>query len=92
MWTCLKRKVTPILGYLIAYLDTNCNLDLITAQSNGRQDDWIYNLWIELLKNPEVTRLSFTEIGISFTNNSTLSALSLNISRYLGNILAKLVY
>ena len=52
------RKATPLLAGLVAYADTNCNLDII------RQDNpaWLHNLWLNMLYNAEVTPLFYSDL------------------------------
>ncbi len=60
MWTCLKQKVTPILGGLLAYIDTNCNLEILNGEL---PESWLYKLWMGMLKNTKITPLQYADIG-----------------------------
>ena len=58
---CLEQKVTPLLAGLVAYADTNANLDLL--QPSTDQDDpkpnWVTSLWLDMFSDSKVTRLDF---------------------------------
>lgn len=56
---CLEAKVTPILAYIISYIDSNCNLDLLNTS-----DKWTTDLWFEMLKNSNITFMKYDEIRI----------------------------
>ena len=50
--------MTPMLAGLVAYSDTNNNLDLIVAQT----ECWRQSLWLHMLSDPELTPLSYDDL------------------------------
>ncbi len=58
LWTYLVDKTTPLLAGLVAYMDTNCNLDII-HQDNP---EWIQQLWLDMLNDPNVTPLKYSDL------------------------------
>ncbi|KAK7494871.1 hypothetical protein BaRGS_00013998, partial [Batillaria attramentaria] len=53
---CLENKVIPVLAGIIAYLDTNANLEILYTGSGGDMDDsatpaWVPRLWLGVLQN-----------------------------------------
>lgn len=53
----LETKVTPILAYIISYIDSNCNLDLLNSA-----DKWIVDLWFGMFRNANITFMKYNEI------------------------------
>ena len=51
-------KATPLLAGLVAYADTNCNLDIIY----NNNPDWVHTLWLNMLTDSEVTPLCYSDI------------------------------
>lgn len=59
-WTqCMETKVTPILAGIIAFLDTNRNLDSLYRSSEG---DWVQQLWLAVINCTQVTRLQYAHL------------------------------
>ena len=58
LWTYLIRKATPLLAGLVAYADTNCNLNIIHED----HPEWIHTLWIDMLNDSEVTPLTYSDL------------------------------
>ena len=58
LWTYLMSKATPLLAGLVAYADTNCNIDIIY----NNNPDWIHTLWLNMLTDSEVTPLCYSDI------------------------------
>ena len=58
LWTYLMSKATPLLAGLVAYADTNCNLDIIY----NNNPDWVHTLWLNMLTDSEVTPLCYSDI------------------------------
>ncbi|XP_052062678.1 E3 ubiquitin-protein ligase rnf213-alpha-like isoform X2 [Mytilus californianus] len=54
---CLESKVIPVLAGIIAFIDTNKNLDIL---ANRNQNDWQFNLWSQILNDPELTNLKYS--------------------------------
>lgn len=48
---------SPVLAGIIAYLDTNCNLDLVLSDS-----PWVYKLWITIANTDGATNLKVYDI------------------------------
>ncbi|XP_064635715.1 E3 ubiquitin-protein ligase RNF213-like isoform X3 [Lineus longissimus] len=56
----MENKLTPILAGLVAYMDTNCNLDIL-KKNETRLDDVIRQLWLQMFADNLVTPLSYTQ-------------------------------
>ena len=48
--------VVPVLSEVIAFVDRDCNLDLIT-----NDDNWLSRMWLGLFQMPELTRLHYDD-------------------------------
>ena len=49
----LEEKVTPLLAGIIAYCDSNHNLNLL---HEANPDSWLHQLWLGLLSSPNAAR------------------------------------
>lgn len=56
---CLESKVIPILAGIIAFIDTNRNMDILTKNPT---DSWHINMWVDIFNNPELTQLTYSWI------------------------------
>ncbi|XP_071137099.1 E3 ubiquitin-protein ligase rnf213-alpha-like [Mytilus edulis] len=56
---CLESKVIPILAGIIAFIDTNRNMDILT---NNPTDSWHIHMWVDIFNNPELTQLKYSWI------------------------------
>lgn len=60
---CLEDKITPVLARVIAYLDTNNNLDLVCTDNNrDMTPDWIPKLWLDIVQHPDIFRLTYAHL------------------------------
>jgi hypothetical protein len=50
----LESKVIPILAGIIAFIDTNRNLDILAS---GDNQDWKIGIWLQSFNNPDLTQL-----------------------------------
>ncbi len=60
MWTCLKKKVIPMLGALISYMDTHNNLEILIRDGH---ESWQHRLWLDMLENAVITSFQYADIG-----------------------------
>ncbi|XP_064634464.1 E3 ubiquitin-protein ligase rnf213-alpha-like [Lineus longissimus] len=54
----IENKLTPILAGLVAYMDTNCNLDILKKKETHHHDV-IRQLWLQMFADQLVTQLSY---------------------------------
>ncbi len=64
-----ESRLSPLLGFLLAYLDQYSNLDIFFNSFN-RSDtraaaEWKAELWIDLLNNADICRLDYNEMRIT---------------------------
>ena len=57
----LEAKIAPILAGIIAYLDTNHNLDLVKQTTSP----WKPQLWLAVLSSQEVLQLTYEYFQVS---------------------------
>ena len=53
---CLEHHIVPILAGVIAYLDTNHNLDLLN------EEGWVLELWLKILNDPVLCQLQYSDL------------------------------
>ncbi|XP_064641333.1 E3 ubiquitin-protein ligase rnf213-alpha-like isoform X2 [Lineus longissimus] len=68
----IEGKIMPTLAGLIAYLDTNSNLDILQRQRTAR-DKWICTLWLKMLTDVHVTPLSYEKLLLSPKSRAELT-------------------
>ncbi|XP_071172243.1 E3 ubiquitin-protein ligase RNF213-like [Mytilus edulis] len=54
---CLEAKIVPVLAGIIAFIDTNNNLDMLS-----HDDTWKTDLWLRIMNNPFLTQLKYSAI------------------------------
>ncbi|CAG2252471.1 RNF213 [Mytilus edulis] len=52
-----EAKVIPVLAGIIAFMDTNRNLDIL---ANSNAQDWQVDIWLQILNDPELTQLKYS--------------------------------
>lgn len=65
-------KVTPILAGLIAYMDTNNNLSIMTSDGIPA---WKKNMWLSMIRDPAITPLSYKDL-LSAKKNTELTKMT----------------
>ena len=53
---CLEHRIIPILAGVVAFLDTNHNLDLLQA------DGWVLELWLKVINDPALCLLRYSDL------------------------------
>lgn len=53
---CLERRIVPILAGVVAFLDTNHNLDLL------QEDGWVLEMWLKVLSDPALCLLQYSDL------------------------------
>ncbi|XP_063441660.1 E3 ubiquitin-protein ligase rnf213-alpha-like [Mytilus trossulus] len=56
---CLEAKVIPVLAGIIAFMDTNRNLDIL---ANSNAQDWQVYIWLQTLNDPKLTQLKYSSM------------------------------
>ncbi|XP_021363666.1 E3 ubiquitin-protein ligase rnf213-alpha-like isoform X2 [Mizuhopecten yessoensis] len=56
---CMETKVTPILTGIIAFMDTNRNLDSLYRATDG---DWVQQLWLGVINCTKATGLQYSQL------------------------------
>ncbi|XP_033741837.1 E3 ubiquitin-protein ligase rnf213-alpha-like [Pecten maximus] len=56
---CLETKVTPILTGIIAFMDTNRNLESLYRATDG---DWVQQLWLGTINCTKATGLQYSQL------------------------------
>ncbi|PVD28712.1 hypothetical protein C0Q70_11306 [Pomacea canaliculata] len=59
---CLERKVIPILAGIIAYLDTNNNLDLLYNDGGDTNNSWMQQLWLRIFVHQGIDHLNYRHL------------------------------
>ena len=54
---CLESKFIPILAGIIAFIDTNRNLDIL---SSSNDQEWKIGIWLQIFNNPDLTPLKYS--------------------------------
>ena len=58
VWQYLETRVTPLLAGVLAFADTNNNLDTL-GEALKCDVKWIADLWFELLAKADITILKY---------------------------------
>ncbi|KAK3600077.1 hypothetical protein CHS0354_016454, partial [Potamilus streckersoni] len=56
----LESSVSPILAGIIAHIDTNQNLDILTGHIS--QGDWVAQLWLLIFNTPDAIQLKYSDL------------------------------
>ncbi|XP_041354620.1 E3 ubiquitin-protein ligase rnf213-alpha-like [Gigantopelta aegis] len=56
---CLENKIVTVLAGVVAFLDTNRNLDIIRDMPS---DHWAHILWLRILHSPSVCQLHYKDL------------------------------
>ncbi|XP_041350668.1 E3 ubiquitin-protein ligase rnf213-alpha-like [Gigantopelta aegis] len=56
---CLENKIITVLAGVVAFLDTNRNLDIIREMPN---DHWAHILWLRILHSPSACQLHYKDL------------------------------
>ena len=54
----LESRVTPLLAGILAYIDTNNNLDVLNAAVES-SEHWLRDMWFHMLSDSNVTVLKY---------------------------------
>ncbi|VDI37174.1 Hypothetical predicted protein, partial [Mytilus galloprovincialis] len=79
---CLESKVIPVLAGIIAFIDTNKNLDIL---ANTNRNDWQFHLWSQILNSPELTNLKYS-LMVSPTRHKELHEVSVKTTSLDGKL------
>ena len=56
LWQYLETRVTPLLAGVVAYTDTNANLDTLM---NDGDNHWITSMWLDMFSNADITIIKY---------------------------------
>ena len=54
----LESRVTPLLAYVLAYIDTNNNLDVLSS-AVLHSEHWLLHMWLRMLSDGNITVLKY---------------------------------
>jgi len=54
----LESRVTPLLAGILAYVDTNNNLDVLESAVHNTEH-WLHHMWLHMLSDSKVTVLKY---------------------------------
>jgi len=54
----LESRVTPLLAGILAYIDTNNNLDVLNSAAEN-SEHWLCQMWLHMLSDSSVTVLKY---------------------------------
>jgi len=54
----LESRVTPLLAGVLAYVDTNNNLDVLNSAVDS-SEHWLRDMWFHMLSDSNVTVLKY---------------------------------
>ena len=84
---CLESKVIPILAGIIAFIDTNRNLDILAS---GDNQDWKIGIWLQSFNNPDLTQLKYSLI-VSPSRQQELQEVAVKTTSVDGNVFSALM-
>jgi hypothetical protein len=84
---CLESKVIPILAGIIAFIDTNRNLDIL---SSGDNQDWKIGIWLQSFNNPDLTQLKYS-LMVSPSRHQELQEVAVKTTSVDGNVFSALM-
>lgn len=70
----IEDKITPVLAGILANIDKNDNLNIISQNSN-----WKNYLWIEIFNSPEITELRYEDL-LSQRHGEALSEFMIEVT------------
>ncbi|KAL3881537.1 hypothetical protein ACJMK2_027969, partial [Sinanodonta woodiana] len=56
----LESRISPILAGIIAHIDTNQNLDILSGHIS--QGDWVARLWLHIFNTPAAIQLKYSDL------------------------------
>ena len=56
LWQYLETRVTPLLAGVVAYADTNANLDLLMEDGDNL---WISFMWLDMFSNADIAIIKY---------------------------------
>jgi len=58
-----ESKLSPLLAYLLAYVDYFSNLDILAeAQNNPDEQSWIKELWLKIFNDFNICKMSYSSL------------------------------
>ena len=72
----MEMKITPILAAILAYLDTNCNLELFWGTAAAA---WKRKMWLGPFKDPAVTLISYSDL-VSVKSGAELTEMTIQMT------------
>ena len=64
----IEHRLGHLFAGLIAFIDTNSNLDLLVESSPGRE--WIPKLWLEMFNDEAITNFNYIQMYLQANNSS----------------------
>ena len=85
---CLESKVIPILAGIIAFIDTNRNLDILSSSSYNKE--WKIDIWLQIFNNPDLTQLKYS-LMVSPSRQQELQEVAITTTSVDGNVFSALM-
>ena len=85
---CLESKVIPILAGIIAFIDTNRNLDILSSSSYN--EEWKFDIWLQIFNYLDLTQMKYS-LMVSPSRQQELQEVAVKTTSVDGNVFSALM-